>query len=174
MLPFQKRFLALTLSVIASLVLLGLIALLPGWHGGLLALLAIPGSLALLGLWDLFQTRHAVLRNYPIMAHLRFLLEDIRPEIRQYFFEDEKSGMPFPRDKRAIVYLRANVDRIASDARARAIAADERVRYVLVGERTFADGDPPEALTRLASAAGVHEVFRSGPVRVYEITAVDG
>jgi len=107
MLPFQKRFLALTLSVIASLVLLGLIALLPGWHGGLLALLAIPGSLALLGLWDLFQTRHAVLRNYPIMAHLRFLLEDIRPEIRQYFFEDEKSGMPFPRDKRAIVYQRA-------------------------------------------------------------------
>jgi len=107
MLPFQKRFLALTLSIIASLLLLGLIALLPGGHGGLLVLFAMSGSLTLLGLWDLFQTRHAVLRNYPIMAHLRFLLEDIRPEIRQYFFEDEKSGMPFPRDKRAIVYQRA-------------------------------------------------------------------
>lgn len=73
-----------------------------------------------------------------------------------------------------IVYLRANVDRIASDAKARGIAADQRVRYVLVGERTFAGVDPPEALTRLASAPGVHEVFRSGPVRVYEITAVGG
>ena len=43
----------------------------------------------------------------PIAAHLRFLLEKIRPEMRQYFFEDDKDGMPFPRDKRAIVYQRA-------------------------------------------------------------------
>jgi glutamate synthase domain-containing protein 2 len=48
-----------------------------------------------------------VLRNYPIAAHLRFLLEAIRPEMRQYFFEGEKDGAPFPRDKRAIVYQRA-------------------------------------------------------------------
>jgi glutamate synthase domain-containing protein 2 len=48
-----------------------------------------------------------VLRNYPISAHLRFLLENIRPEMRQYFFEADKDGMPFPRDKRAIVYQRA-------------------------------------------------------------------
>ena len=66
-----------------------------------------PGRLGLLGLRDLFNTRHAVLRNYPIAAHLRFLLEGIRPEMRQYFFEGDKDGMPFPRDKRAIVYQRA-------------------------------------------------------------------
>ena len=53
------------------------------------------------------QTRHAVLRNYPVAAHLRFLLESIRPEMRQYFFEGDKDGAPFPRDKRAIVYQRA-------------------------------------------------------------------
>jgi hypothetical protein len=47
------------------------------------------------------------LRNYPIAAHIRFILEHIRPELRQYFFENEKDGMPFPRDKRAIVYQRA-------------------------------------------------------------------
>jgi len=40
------------------------------------------------------------LRNYPISAHLRFLLEEIRPEMRQYFFESEKDGMPFSRDTR--------------------------------------------------------------------------
>src|SRR5262249_4803027 len=54
-----------------------------------------------------FQRRHAILRNYPITAHLRFLFEKIRPEMRQYFFEDDKDGLPFPRDKRAIVYQRA-------------------------------------------------------------------
>jgi len=60
-----------------------------------------------IGLRDFFQRRHAILRNYPITAHLRFLFEKIRPEMRQYFFEDDKNGLPFPRDKRAIGYQRA-------------------------------------------------------------------
>ncbi|WP_290543981.1 FMN-binding glutamate synthase family protein [Aestuariivirga sp.] len=107
LLPFEKRFLALTLAIAAVLVLAVVALLLPGWNGLIGAGLAVALVLALLGLYDLFQTRHAVLRNYPIIGRLRFLLEDIRPEIRQYFFEDDKSGMPFARDKRAIVYQRA-------------------------------------------------------------------
>src|SRR5262249_40636042 len=75
------------------------------------AVLALPlaffGAFSVLGLRDYFQSRHAILRNYPITAHLRFLFEKIRPEMRQYFFEDDKNGLPFPRDKRAIVYQRA-------------------------------------------------------------------
>ena len=55
------------------------------------------------------QKDHAVLRNYPISAHIRFLLEEIRPEMRQYFFESEKDGMPFSRDTRAVVYQRAKM-----------------------------------------------------------------
>ena len=74
-----------------------------------LAIFLVGAGFTLIGLHDLFQTRHAVLRNYPIAAHLRFLLESIRPEMRQYFFEDEKHGMPFGRDKRAIVYQRAKL-----------------------------------------------------------------
>ncbi len=74
-----------------------------------LAVFLFGAGFTLLGLHDLFQTRHAVLRNYPIAAHLRFLLEAIRPEMRQYFFEDEKHGMPFGRDKRAIIYQRAKM-----------------------------------------------------------------
>ena len=69
--------------------------------------IAVFVGLSLLGTVDLLQTKHAVLRNYPISAHLRFMLEKIRPEMRQYFFEDEKQGMPFSRDKRAVVYQRA-------------------------------------------------------------------
>jgi len=63
----------------------------------------------LLGIRDLMQKSHAVLRNYPISAHMRFLLEEIRPEMRQYFFESEKDGMPFSRDIRAVVYQRAKM-----------------------------------------------------------------
>jgi glutamate synthase domain-containing protein 2 len=69
--------------------------------------LAFFGLFSVIGLRDFFQPRHAILRNYPITAHLRFLFEKIRPEMRQYFFEDDKDGLPFPRDKRAIVYQRA-------------------------------------------------------------------
>jgi glutamate synthase domain-containing protein 2 len=64
-------------------------------------------GLSVIGTVDLLQTRHAVLRNYPLTAHIRFILEEIRPEIRQYFLESEKDGTPFSRDKRALVYQRA-------------------------------------------------------------------
>lgn len=53
------------------------------------------------------QKKHAILRNYPIIGYLRYLLETIRPEIRQYFFESESDGKPFSRRQRSIVYQRA-------------------------------------------------------------------
>jgi glutamate synthase domain-containing protein 2 len=63
--------------------------------------------LVALGIRDLLQTRHAVLRNYPLLGHLRFLLETIRPEIRQYFIESDTESVPFSREQRAVVYQRA-------------------------------------------------------------------
>jgi glutamate synthase domain-containing protein 2 len=70
--------------------------------------LAIPLSLlSMLGIYDLLQTRHAVRRNYPVTGNLRFLFEAIRPELRQYFFEDDTHGTPFSRAQRSIVYQRA-------------------------------------------------------------------
>ena len=60
-----------------------------------------------IGVHDLQQKQHAVLRNYPIIGHLRFLLEFIRPEIRQYFIESENDETPFSRAQRSIVYARA-------------------------------------------------------------------
>ena len=107
-LAFSPRFITLTLAVLASLAfLLGLIAL--PQSPILIAGSIIAVALVALGVRDLLQTRHAVLRNYPIAAHLRFLLEQIRPEMRQYFFEDDKNGMPFSRDKRAVIYQRAKM-----------------------------------------------------------------
>ena len=107
-LALLPRYAPLTLSAVVAIVsALGLF-LLPQ-NPVLIATLCIGGALTLLGFRDLIQKRHAVLRNYPISAHLRFLLESIRPEMRQYFFEDDKHGMPFSRDKRAVVYQRAKM-----------------------------------------------------------------
>jgi glutamate synthase domain-containing protein 2 len=63
--------------------------------------------LSLVGLHDLKQEHHAVLRNYPVIGHLRFMLEYIRPEIRQYFLESETDATPFSRAQRSLVYSRA-------------------------------------------------------------------
>jgi glutamate synthase domain-containing protein 2 len=59
------------------------------------------------GIHDLQQTRHAILRNYPIIGHFRFLLEFIRPELRQYFIEGDGEAVPFSRFQRSLVYARA-------------------------------------------------------------------
>jgi glutamate synthase domain-containing protein 2 len=110
-LAFSTRFIVLTLCALASAALLLLIGVgaFPRAQPLLLIAFLAFAALSLLGLRDLAQTRHAILRNYPIAAHLRFLLEEIRPEIRQYFFESEKDGLPFSRDQRAIVYQRAKM-----------------------------------------------------------------
>lgn len=70
----------------------------------------IPLVLTVIGIHDMVQRRHAVLRNYPLIGHFRFIFESIRPELRQYFFEDEMDGRPFSRKKRSIVYQRAKAE----------------------------------------------------------------
>ena len=105
---FSARFVTLTLCVlIFAACLIGLIAGEPSWWLGLGV--AIAGSLVLLGVHDLGQEQHSILRNYPIAGHLRYLFEEVRPEMRQYFFESETDGVPFTRDQRAIVYQRAKM-----------------------------------------------------------------
>lgn len=67
-------------------------------------------GLAALGLRDVRQVKRSVLRNYPVIGHLRFLLEFIRPEIRQYFLESDNEATPFSRQQRSLVYQRAKGD----------------------------------------------------------------
>lgn len=63
--------------------------------------------LVALGIYDLKQTHHSLLRNYPIIGHGRFFLESIGPPMHQYFVESNKSGAPFNRDERSMVYQRS-------------------------------------------------------------------
>lgn len=96
--------------VVAGVLVVGVAALAAGvatdaWLldvGGVVAVLA-----GALGVHDLVQTRHSILRNYPMAGHLRFLLEHIRPEIQQYFVETNTAGTPFDRETRDLVYDRA-------------------------------------------------------------------
>ena len=75
-----------------------------------LFLLLLSGGLVLLGIYDMLQKKHAVLRNYPISGHMRYIFESIRPEIRQYFLEEENARTPFSRAQRSLVYQRAKAE----------------------------------------------------------------
>jgi glutamate synthase domain-containing protein 2 len=70
-------------------------------------MLMVFAGLVVVGLHDLRQTRSAVLRNYPVIGHMRFWLEFIRPEIRQYFIESDSEPVPFSRAQLSLVYRRA-------------------------------------------------------------------
>ena len=81
-----------------------LIPALPAW-GGVVLVLGLAGGAV--GTYDLLQRKRAVLRNYPVLARIRFFLESIRPEIRQYFLESDHDEVPFSREQRALAYRRA-------------------------------------------------------------------
>ena len=96
----------------ASIILaLGGIALALAWSPAWWWLAVVSGTLALLGLVDVLQTRTTLRRLYPVIAHFRYGFESIRPEIRQYFIEDDLAEVPFSREKRALVYQRAKNER---------------------------------------------------------------
>ncbi len=69
------------------------------------------GPLIALGFYDMHQEKRAILRNFPVIGHARYLLELIRPEIYQYFVESDTEGVPFDRDQRSLVYQRAKRER---------------------------------------------------------------
>ncbi|MFD2740034.1 FMN-binding glutamate synthase family protein [Sulfitobacter aestuarii] len=102
--PSLRRYTIFILVCLASLVFAALSLV---WGGWFLAPLLVFAALTLLGLRDITQSRRAVLRNYPVVGHVRFLLEAIRPEIRQYMIEGDRDEEPFSREARSLVYQRA-------------------------------------------------------------------
>lgn len=63
--------------------------------------------LILLGIYDIVQKRHTILRIYPVIGHGRYLFESVRKEIQQYFVESDIDGTPISREFRSLVYQRA-------------------------------------------------------------------
>lgn len=91
------------ISIIAALITCTI--LWPIYGFSLLAL-----SLFGIGLYDIFQKKHTILRNFPLIGHMRYLLEMISPEIHQYFVENDTDGKPIDRSHRSYIYARAKLE----------------------------------------------------------------
>jgi glutamate synthase domain-containing protein 2 len=98
-----SRYAAYIASIVLTLASLLLARSQPGWWWSV----AIFAALALLGTLDLLQRKSTLRRNYPLLAHFRYGLESIGPEMRQYFIESDLAEVPFSREQRALVYQRA-------------------------------------------------------------------
>lgn len=94
---------------------------------------------------DLAQKEHALKRNYPIIANLRYLLETIGPELRQYIITDNDQERPFSRDQRRWVYasskLQNNYFGFGTDN-----DLEGRTGYPIIKQRTFSDVAPATAI----------------------------
>src|SRR4051812_8060009 len=102
--PFGRNILLLAaLAACALLLAIGL-----DHHARWLWGLAIAGPLAAIGVYDLFQTRHSLRRNYPLTARARWFFEWLRPFLRSYIVESDLDGRPFSHDERELVYARAH------------------------------------------------------------------
>lgn len=93
--------------VLAACLLVAIVCLVSLFWPPLLWALLIILPVSLLGFYDLRQTKHALRRNFPVLGHLRWISEYIRPYIRQYLFESETDGVPINRMFRSVIYQRA-------------------------------------------------------------------
>ena len=98
--------------------------------------------LAALAIYDVTQTKHSILRNYPIGGHLRFILEAFGPELRQYIVTSNDDERPFSRDERRWIYTSAkNLDNtfgFGTDNR-----VDSTPDYIIIKQAAFPE--PPVA-----------------------------
>jgi hypothetical protein len=92
----MQRYLAYVTRIALALVSLSLA--LTTWSAACWGV-ALFGALALLGTWDVLQSRSTLRRNYPVLAHFRYGLESVGPEIRQYFIEGDTAEVPFSRQQ---------------------------------------------------------------------------
>ena len=100
-----RRHIAFLACLLAVPVGLGLAAWRYPEFGVVLAVLG--AGLSLLGVRDLIQRGHSIQRNYPVIGHVRWVVEMIRPELRQYLIEADTDSAPFSRIQRSLVYERA-------------------------------------------------------------------
>jgi len=97
----RKLFLIISFLLIASIAIVSLF-----WINILWSYVVV-GPLLFIGISDIIQKKKAILKNFPLVGHFRYLLETIRPEIHQYFVESNSDGVPFSREMRSLVYQRA-------------------------------------------------------------------
>ncbi len=97
----RRWFFGISIVVVAVVALLGWLWT-PAWWS-----MALFGPLIVIGLRDALQSRHTVLRNFPLVGHGRYLLESVRGEIQQYLVESNLDAYPVEREYRSLIYQRA-------------------------------------------------------------------
>ncbi len=98
----RRTFVLFSTALIIVLILLS-VFLNPNWYVVLAVVLFFTG----MGYYDMYQTRHSIMRIYPVFGRLRFFMEEMRPKIYQYFIESDIDGRPLNRIDRSTVYQRA-------------------------------------------------------------------
>ena len=76
-----------------------------------LFLLVATLAYSVIGLYDVFYSRHSLNRLYPVVAYIRYFLESFRVEIQQYFIANNTEELPFNREQRTLIYRRAKNER---------------------------------------------------------------
>lgn len=98
----RKLFVATVIGLVLVSVAVGV----AGWTQWLWAWVLL-GPIVAIGLYDYFQVKHSIPRNFPALGRMRYLMEFVRPEIQQYFIESDTDGVPYDRDQRSLIYQRA-------------------------------------------------------------------
>jgi glutamate synthase domain-containing protein 2 len=93
--------------IVVSFIILGGVAIIYTIWQPVIWSLIVFGPIIIIGYWDIFQTKHTIKRNFPVLGNIRFMLEAIRPEIMQYFVETDTEGRPISRIFRSLIYQRA-------------------------------------------------------------------
>lgn len=97
----RKAFVAIAAFLVTATVMISL-----AWPPFYWAFIFI-GPIVILGVYDLYQPKHSIVRNYPVVGRLRYFMEDLRPKVYQYFVESDTNGKPFSRLNRSLIYQRA-------------------------------------------------------------------
>ncbi|MDY0907488.1 FMN-binding glutamate synthase family protein [Pedobacter sp. CFBP9032] len=100
----RKAFVAIAAFLIALTIMLGL------YHPFLWWTFLFTGPFVILGVYDLYQPKHSIVRNYPVFGRLRYFMEELRPKVYQYFVESDTNGTPYSRLNRSLIYQRAKTD----------------------------------------------------------------
>ncbi|MCL8381332.1 FMN-binding glutamate synthase family protein [Xanthobacter aminoxidans] len=96
-------------SVFIAVTVIALVSLLLSFtsHQAWLIVFCVLFPLVLVGIFDVTQSEHSLLRNYPVIGSVRWIFEAMRPYLRQYLMEDDQSERPYNREDRSIIYARA-------------------------------------------------------------------
>jgi len=100
----RKAFVAIAAFLVALTIMLGL------YHPFLWWTFLFTGPFVILGVYDLYQPKHSIVRNYPVFGRLRYFMEELRPKVYQYFVESDTNGTPYNRLNRSLIYQRAKKD----------------------------------------------------------------